>query len=605
MDERLPLLQEAATRERSHTAPDAHVDNARQAPEKQRRFSDLFANLVTPRGRSGSMPDNTTSNPFRSTGDGARFRRGSHHSLGVVSGHGSIFSTSNGKTGSGGRRNSGFQVNPVDPAVYESLERLNHEEHGDGHRMSLGSEPPGASSHNLSELALPAPPPLKSLNGTPLDDLLAENELSEPTCLICLGRFTQRRPPIQIPCTNKCNLAPVHARCIYEWKEQRGGISTSPTGSCPLCRAPLTSLDYIPPDPLATKTLFMHSARKSFVSRPAPKAAGMVRAYVRVVGAGLITGTPLKYEMYLQAPTTRKYPNVPLPPTYGTADGDQLLMTARRRTQLTTGSSIIDISLDRQGKDFDKISAKHLASVRGSWSGLDYTITAPCKFDFNRESRQYLELGSIRFEQNRVGSGAGPRRISICLPAVREDPEAMDPWPPATPSRAARSKENREEDDDDDEDEEEDALEEVYQTMEYVPQSKKESLRKLVRRQPPASATTSGATHVTPNAGGLPANQFIYARNRTPYYLESISAFSLDFFGRVTLPSNKNCLLTCDDHNSSSAGPESNIILFGKIGVKGKNADADVYTLDFQWPLSPLQAFCIAVASCDRKLGCA
>jgi hypothetical protein len=315
--------------------------------------------------------------------------------------------------------------------------------------------------------------------------------------------------------------------------------------------------------------------------------------------------------MYLQAPTTRKYPNVPLPPTYGTAEGDQLLMTARRRTKLSTGSSMIDVSLDRQGKDFSRKGPKLLASVRGSMFGLDYTITAPCRFEFHRESKQTLELGSIRFEQNRVGSGAGPRRISICLPAVRENPEAIHQWPPASPERSMSKKPKDDEDDDEDEEDEEETKEEVYETIEYTPQSKKESLRRLVRRQPPVSAVPLVNGPITQVAGAAassttpPAGQFIYARNRKPYYLESISAFSLDFFGRVTLPSNKNCLLTCDDSNSSSAGPESNILLFGKIGVKGRNADAAVYTLDFQWPLSPLQAFCIALASCDRKFGCA
>jgi hypothetical protein len=287
-----------------------------------------------------------------------------------------------------------------------------------------------------------------------------------------------------------------------------------------------------------------------------------------------------------------------------------MLMTARRRTNLSTASSIIDVSLDRTGKDFSSKGPKSLASVRGSLFGLDYTITAPCRFEFHRESKQTLELGSIRFEQNRVGSGAGPRRISICLPAVREDPEAIDPWPPTSPDRANKTSGKKPDEEEEDEDEDDDeAKEEVYETMEYAPQSKKESLRRLVRRQPPVSAapTTIPQPHGTNGVIATPAvsNQFIFARNRKPYYLESISAFSLDFFGRVTLPSNKNCLLTCDDSNSSSAGPESNILLFGKIGVRGRNADAAVYTLDFQWPLSPLQAFCIALASCDRKFGCA
>lgn len=422
VDDREPLLH-TEVRERSHSLPaspptfsqqPAHspIEAGEHVAEK-RRLSDLFMNLVG-RNRGSSLQEMP------------RNRRGSHHaSVGSLSGAaGASFATGGGSgqgKASGPRRNS-FQINPVDTKVLESYERMLHDDQLANARASHGSEPTGSSS----DFGLPAPPPMKKSG----DDATGD-EVAEPTCLICLGKFTQKKPPMQIPCKAKCNLAPVHARCIYEWKEQRGGASSSQTsGSCPLCRAALDSIDYVPRDPLATKTLFMHSARRSFISRPAPKAAGMVRAYIRVVGSGSFTSTPLKYEMYLQAPTTRKYPNVPLPPTYGHAEGDQLLMTARRRTNPKTACSIIDVSLDRSGLDLARNGPNYLASVKGSFFGLDYTITAPCRFEFHRESSQTLELGSVRFEQNRVGSGAGPRRISICLPAVREDPEPIDPWPP-------------------------------------------------------------------------------------------------------------------------------------------------------------------------------
>ena len=79
--------------------------------------------------------------------------------------------------------------------------------------------------------------------------------------------------------------------------------------------------------------------------------------------------------------------------------------------------------------------------------------------------------------------------------------------------------------------------------MEYKPASKKESLRQVIRRTL-SDRRRPGAATTLPNP--LPNERFIFAKNRKPYYLESIAAFSLDFFGRVTLPSNKNCLLSLD-----------------------------------------------------------
>lgn len=538
------------------------------------------------------------------------------------------------------RKNSNSSVFAIDLQVFESQRRLSGglaTTADQGKRGSQGSLDSWGSTHDSVDVELPAPPPLSGSNNDGHQPMIkpgmTDDESQEPSCLICLGKFTAKRPPVLIPCSQRCNLTPVHTRCVFEWKEQSSGGSLSTSGSCPLCRSPLESLEYVPPDPLACHTLFMHSARRDFVSRPAPRVAGMVRAYVRVVGAGLMTSTPVRFEMYLQAPTTRKYPNVPLPSTHGVGDGDLLLMTARRKTVWRTGCSRIDVSLDE--RDFNRKGPKHLATVNGSLFGLDYTIKAPCKFDFQHDSKQEVELGSVRFEQNRIGSGAGPRKISVCLPTVRPDPVdgvgrgaagcgnfvfqtfsemnftgIKQSDPEEEKLRAELDEQKAAAAEEDDEDDEDEAVIDKYMTVEYRPSSKRDSLRSIIRKRPPhvANSNVAPAAAETLNAATTSSmnSPFIFAQNRKPYYLESIAAFSLDFFGRVTLPSNKNFLLTCDTAtNAVTSSPDSNILLFGKVGYKGRNADATVYTLDFQWPLSPLQAFCIALASCDRKMGCA
>ena len=42
---------------------------------------------------------------------------------------------------------------------------------------------------------------------------------------------------------------------------------------------------------------------------------------------------------------------------------------------------------------------------------------------------------------------------------------------------------------------------------------------------------------------------------------------------------------------------DSVVLQFGRVGK-------DLFTMDYQWPLSPLQAFAICLSSFDYKLAC-
>lgn len=85
-----------------------------------------------------------------------------------------------------------------------------------------------------------------------------------------------------------------------------------------------------------------------------------------------------------------------------------------------------------------------------------------------------------------------------------------------------------------------------------------------------------------------------HPRNASPPPLSpspQLGAYVLNFDGRVTQPSVKNFQLV-------EAEDESTVrLLFGRV-------DRHSFNLDFQWPLSPLQAFAIALTSLDYKLGC-
>lgn len=80
-----------------------------------------------------------------------------------------------------------------------------------------------------------------------------------------------------------------------------------------------------------------------------------------------------------------------------------------------------------------------------------------------------------------------------------------------------------------------------------------------------------------------------------PVWLSSrvaaVGAYVLNFNGRVTMASVKNFQLVDPDDQ------ENVLLQFGRVGK-------DVFNMDYQWPLSPLQAFAICLSSFDYKIAC-
>jgi hypothetical protein len=121
-----------------------------------------------------------------------------------------------------------------------------------------------------------------------------------------------------------------------------------------------------------------------------------------------------------------------------------------------------------------------------------------------------------------------------------------------------------------------------------------------------AAGNESGAEEIPEYS---PPPGILFGKNKEPYWLESIMAYSLDFHGRVTLPSNKNFILMLPTGSRPANTPpvlgdtaEGNVCLqFGKV----EEILNECYTLDVCYPLSVLQAAMIALSACDRKLACA
>jgi len=80
-------------------------------------------------------------------------------------------------------------------------------------------------------------------------------------------------------------------------------------------------------------------------------------------------------------------------------------------------------------------------------------------------------------------------------------------------------------------------------------------------------------------------------KNKPPKWNEQMQAYCLNFNGRVTHASVKNFQLV---HETDL---EHVMLQFGKVGK-------DMFTMDFQFPMSALQAFAICLTSFDSKLAC-
>jgi len=87
------------------------------------------------------------------------------------------------------------------------------------------------------------------------------------------------------------------------------------------------------------------------------------------------------------------------------------------------------------------------------------------------------------------------------------------------------------------------------------------------------------------------AENLTVMQNKPPKWNEQMQAYCLNFHGRVKLASVKNFQLVADDNKDHI------ILQFGKVGK-------DTFTMDYQYPMSALQAFAICLTSFDNKLAC-
>ena len=117
-----------------------------------------------------------------------------------------------------------------------------------------------------------------------------------------------------------------------------------------------------------------------------------------------------------------------------------------------------------------------------------------------------------------------------------------------------------------------------------------EETNKPMKRWQPVHSDEQMITHLR-ETHSL-SNFLVRMKNKEPKWNDQLDAYVLNFNGRVTMASVKNFQLVVENDSD-----ERIILQFGRVSK-------DEFTMDLDWPMSPMQAFCICLSSFDSKLAC-
>lgn len=311
------------------------------------------------------------------------------------------------------------------------------------------------------------------------------------------------------------------------------------------------------------------SISKRWLSKPCSYRDQTLKCYI-TREKGTMTLQPTVYRCFLEFESTddESDDERPKPPPQG-----RFMMSAKKKIVKRNGSSYYLISLDYDPNLDDRGSESMLGKMRGNNVGNRYLVTdhglPPEKTVVPSMRRK--EHGVVSFE---FDSG-GPSKIECHVPYVSAS-----------------------------------GLMSVWQ-----PESEEEGLERCVE-----SFTGSVGAGAGEGIGIKPEsvekwkdNQKLFLlRNKQPKWDEAHGGHVLNFQGRVTESSVKNFQLVCrevDLHSDPQSqgprsaygtkgplvDPEEIVLQFGRVGKQR-------FTMDFKFPLSPLQAFSICVACLDGKL---
>jgi len=245
--------------------------------------------------------------------------------------------------------------------------------------------------------------------------------------------------------------------------------------------------------------------------------------------------------------------------------GEKFLMIAKKKGKNKTSNYLISTDRDKT----EKSDEEYIGKIRSNFVGTEFNLyddgeNPQHKQEGLRKTKR-AELSCILYESNILGS-KGPRKMTVIAPSVKTNKDGKYI---SNIHRPASNDVN-------------DSLLQTYQT-------------------------------------GSNSTNFIALVNKTPKWNDQVGAYVLNFNGRVTMASVKNFQLMIHKENEEESNGENSqnnsnhennnnsdenggdeerpVLQFGRVGK-------DTFTMDFGFPLSPLQAFGICLSSFDSKLAC-
>ena len=227
----------------------------------------------------------------------------------------------------------------------------------------------------------------------------------------------------------------------------------------------------------------------------------------------------------------------------------------RRRSMDPTNSDD-----DYKNKVYRRLSfTKSNRTKRSAIANSDYDL-------YSREvpSVEEEEIGAITYTANLLGNR--PRVMDVCVPKLNEDGSPAHVW--------------RRTSDNDIEDEEAGTNSRMLNQFKALQQNRSEG----------EQTDGNGLLQNDGDLADIDDHGLLVLQNRPPWWNAEIQAFVLNFGGRVSVASVKNFQL-CERTNQDHI-----MLQFGRIS--GRHS----FTMDFQHPLTPMQAFAIAISSLQGKL---
>ncbi|OAY61758.1 tubby-like F-box protein 3 isoform X2 [Manihot esculenta] len=256
-------------------------------------------------------------------------------------------------------------------------------------------------------------------------------------------------------------------------------------------------------------------------------------------------------------------------------DDGKFLLAARRCRRATCTDYIMSLNCDNLSKG----SSTYIGKLRSNFLGTKFTIydaqppisgakVAKCRSTRIVNMKQVsptvpagnYPVAHISYELNVLGS-RGPRRMQCVMDAIPAS--AIEPGGVA-PTQT-------------------ELLHSNLDSFPSIPFFRSKSSRTENFQSGPLAGYKDG---------------MLVLRNKAPRWHEQLQCWCLNFNGRVTVASVKNFQLVASAENGVGRQEHESVVLqFGKVGK-------DVFTMDYQYPISAFQAFAICLSSFDTKIAC-